>query len=130
MPSALDDLVRHVDGGRVRVTLKVSGEQDGYDIGALTALYRAAQEGLTNAHRHAEASHIVVSLDLGESAGRLVVADDGRGLSGADGRPGLGLRGMRERVRLLGGEIDISAGPGGGTTLSITLPRASERVPR
>jgi signal transduction histidine kinase len=130
LPAALDDLVRHVDGGRVRVTLDVSGEQDDYDIGTLTALYRAAQEGLTNVHRHADAAHVSVSLDFGESAARLVIADDGRGMpsNGSSGRPGFGLKGMRERVRLLGGEIEVEAGREGGTTLAIAVPRVA--VPR
>ncbi|QFG22752.1 sensor histidine kinase [Actinomadura sp. WMMB 499] len=123
LPSALADLVRHVDGGRARVTLDVSGEQDGHDAGALTALYRVAQEGLTNACRHADAAHVSVSLAFGGSAARLVVADDGRGPSGADAGTGLGLRGMRERVRLLGGDLDVRGGPEGGTTLAVTLPR-------
>ncbi|SFD39258.1 sensor histidine kinase [Streptomyces aidingensis] len=128
LPEALAELVRHA-GGREepRIDLEISGEgTEGYRPPALTALYRAAQEGLTNACRHAAASRISVSLDLGPSAARLVVSDDGRGI----GRPpepgaGFGLRAMRERVGLLGGSVEVAGPPGGGTTLTVTVPRTA-----
>ncbi|WP_201261059.1 sensor histidine kinase [Embleya scabrispora] len=134
LSSALADLVRHVDGGSARVTLDVSGEERGYHIESLTALYRAAQEGLTNAHRHAEAHLVSVCARYGEEEARLVVADDGRGFAvGREEDGGFGLRGMRERVDRLGGRVEVEAGPGRGTRITVTVPRepvGAEAVPR
>ncbi|WP_165989495.1 sensor histidine kinase [Streptomyces sp. YIM 98790] len=128
LPEALADLVRHA-GGRdePRIDLDIGGQgADGYGPAALTALYRAAQEGLTNACRHAAATRISVSLDLGPSAARLVIGDDGRGPGGAAAPgEGFGLRAMRERVGLLGGTVTVAARPGGGTVLTVTVPRAA-----
>src|SRR5918999_1781671 len=124
LEESLADLVRHIDGDRMKVTLAVTGDETGYDIGSLTALYRAAQEGLTNAHRHAGARHASVAVAYGESSARLTITDDGRGMSaGSTGRNGFGLTGMRERVQLLGGDIDVASGPGAGTTITATVPR-------
>jgi len=125
---ALTDLVRHIDGDRVTVTLDVTGDETGYDIASRTALYRAAQEGLTNAHRHAGARNASVAVTYGESSARLVVTDDGRGLPAAGNGQGFGLTGMRERVLLLGGDVDVASTPGAGTMITVTIPRARERV--
>ncbi|RZB13591.1 hypothetical protein StrepF001_43355 [Streptomyces sp. F001] len=67
---------------RPQVTVEVSGDQDGYGTLELTSLYRAAQEGVTNARRHARATRVTVVLRLADDATRLVVTDDGR-----DSRP-------------------------------------------
>ncbi|MFD9884645.1 sensor histidine kinase [Streptomyces alboflavus] len=127
LSTALTDLVRHTDTGRPRVTLTITGAETGYDADRLTALYRAAQEALTNARRHADARHVTVSLEYGPSAARLTVADDGRGLPGpaaAGGRaPGVGLRGLRERLELLGGAVHMESETGAGTALTVTVPR-------
>jgi signal transduction histidine kinase len=117
---ALADLAR--DAGEPSVTVTVTGEPDRYDTAALTALYRAAQEGLTNARRHAGASAVTVSAAFDEAGARLVVADDGRGFV-APGE-GFGLLGMRERVELVGGEVNVDSGPGAGTVVTVTIPHA------
>lgn len=108
------------DGGGPAVTVTVTGEPDRYDAAALTALYRAAQEGLTNARRHAEASVVTVSAAFDDAGARLVVADDGRGF--ATPGEGFGLLGMRERVELVGGAVSVDSGPGAGTTITVTIP--------
>ncbi|MFE2871087.1 sensor histidine kinase [Embleya sp. NPDC059259] len=136
LSAALADLVRHVEGGPARVTLDVAGEEHGYHVESLTALYRAAQEGLTNAHRHAGAGHVAVSARYGEREARLVVADDGRGFvpgptlgdRALDSADGFGLRAMRERVDLLGGRVEVDAAPGQGTVVTVTVPRVPARV--
>lgn len=120
--TALGDLVRGADDGLL-VTLDVAGDPAGYGGPALTALYRAAQEGITNARRHAAATRVSVRLAMEEAAARLVVADDGRGFR--PGRDGLGLVGMRERVELVGGSVEIDSPTGSGTTLTVTVPRGS-----
>ena len=93
-----------------------------------TACFRAAQEALTNVTRHAQAS--VVCVTLREKAGvlELVVRDDGVGfnpvaaLAGASRGMSMGLVGMRERVELCGGRIEIHSAPGEGTEVRITFP--------
>jgi two-component system sensor histidine kinase UhpB len=91
-------------------------------------IYRCLQEGLTNAVRHSHAKTVeirVEELRCGEGGTsrllRLVLQDDGRGMP-AEAPLGLGLTGMRERVRALGGAFAISAPPGGGTRLDIQIP--------
>lgn len=83
--------------------------------------YRVAQEALTNAARHAAAS--TVSVHLLEAPGALVleVLDDGRGIGAGHG-DGVGIKGMRERARLVGGSLAIGPGPGSGTRVTLTLP--------
>ncbi len=121
--AALGDLVRHVRDGRPVVALDVVGDESGCDLPTRTALFRAAQEALTNARRHARADHVSVRLTFDDSGAELVVADDGRGLSA--GREGFGLIGMRERIPLVGGQVDLDSGPATGTRVTVTVPRWS-----
>ncbi|MGW0598826.1 sensor histidine kinase [Streptomyces sp. NPDC002776] len=123
LPSALADLVRQLDDGRIEVSLRVDGEPyDGPAGPALTTLYRAAQEALTNVRRHADARRVSVVLTFGADSARLVVADDGRGF-----RPGavtgFGLLGIQERTRLVGGTVEIDSAPGAGTRITVEVPR-------
>ncbi|WP_283136868.1 sensor histidine kinase [Rhizohabitans arisaemae] len=119
--TALGDLVEDRCEDGLAVTLEFEGDERGHDPRTLTALYRVAQEGLTNARRHARASRVQVSAVFDGSGARLVVADDGRGFAGAG--EGFGLRGMRERVRLAGGGVEIGSGVDGrGTRITVVIP--------
>ncbi|MFD0316284.1 sensor histidine kinase [Streptomyces flavalbus] len=111
------------DGAGPRVTVEVRGDEDGYGAAELTALYRAAQEALTNALRHARASRVSVAVRLDEEAARLAVADDGCGFVPQQVTAGFGLTGMRERVHLVAGSVDVDSRPGGGTRLTVVVPR-------
>jgi len=128
LAAALDALRAQLDTGAVRIDCAVHGDE-GPHAPALTALYRAAQEGLTNAVRHAAASRIEVTARFTDDAAGLTVRDDGRGLpaAGTGSDRGFGLAGMRERLAAVGGELRLSATPGGGTTLTATVPRAGAR---
>jgi signal transduction histidine kinase len=106
-----------------QVTVEVSGDEDGYSTAELTALYRAAQEGVTNARRHARAARVTVTVRLAADAARLEVTDDGRGFARDGTVTGFGLLGMRERVHLVAGSVDIDSGPDSGTRLTVTVPR-------
>jgi signal transduction histidine kinase len=91
------------------------------------ALYRVAQEALTNVVRHAHATRASVVFVRGEHEISLLVEDDGRGFEWEKvrTRPGpdhLGLTGMRERLALAGGQLVIEAAPGEGTSLKATVP--------
>jgi signal transduction histidine kinase len=93
-----------------------------------TTLYRVLQEAVTNVVKHAGAERVGVILDVVDGAARLIVEDDGRGFPPADRKAGesgnrhFGLRGMRERLALIGGTLDIEATPDSGTTLFARVP--------
>jgi signal transduction histidine kinase len=99
-----------------------------------TAVFRVVQEAMTNVGRHARASSVAVELRADGDVVHLVVADDGVGFDAdaARDRLRLGLLGMRERVALVGGTLEIESVPGHGTELRARIPAAaaSERAPR
>lgn len=87
------------------------------------ALYRMAQELVTNVVRHAQAMTLSVALDADASQWRLTVQDDGVGFNPkAESISGMGIRGVRERAEILGGHVDVSSLPGAGTTITIWIP--------
>lgn len=86
-------------------------------------LYHIAQEAVTNAVKHARARHLVLSLTRKDGTGILSVEDDGVGLPEASGdRPGLGLHTMRYRASMIGGSLELRAGPSTGTVVSCRFP--------
>ncbi|HEY5995614.1 MAG TPA: sensor histidine kinase [Candidatus Deferrimicrobiaceae bacterium] len=91
-----------------------------------TALFRIAQEALTNVARHAGAGEVRIRIRGREGALALSIRDDGRGFDpGRVAREGShGLIGLRERVRLAGGLVKIRSRPGAGTRLTVLVPRA------
>jgi signal transduction histidine kinase len=121
LSAALDDLVRDAGDGQPSITLHCAGDEGGLDPGARLALYRAAQEGITNARRHSGADRVSVSLLFEDARARLTVADDGCGFP--PDRAGFGLLGMRERVRIAGGSVEVDSGSDAGTRLTVTIPR-------
>lgn len=86
------------------------------------AFYRAAQEGLTNIQKHAQASKVSVSLAQEGNSWVLRVKDDGRGPQASCEAPGFGLLGLRERAELLGGTVKLDAVKSGGSVLIVALP--------
>jgi signal transduction histidine kinase len=107
----------------VDVFVNVDGPFDVLRDPHRTYIYRIVQEALTNCARHANARHITVTLVDRGAATELTVADDGVGFDST--RPpknGLGLIGMEERVRELGGVARVQSVPGRGTTIQATIP--------
>jgi signal transduction histidine kinase len=96
-----------------------------------TIAYRLVQEALTNVIKHADARHTQVKLTENEQTVDISVRDDGRGFSTTDTTDGYGLLGMRERVSLAGGELEIESAPGAGCTIRASLPavRADQTEP-
>jgi signal transduction histidine kinase len=95
-------------------------------------LYRIAQEALTNVVKHAGATRVSIVLTSRDAGVGVLVEDDGRGFDAAEVRDGaLGLVGMRERVALLGGTLEIESATGSGTTLAafVPLPRQAMMAP-
>ena len=90
------------------------------------ACYRIVQESLTNVARHSDASRVSVRLFHTGPDLILTVRDDGHGMNGVS-HPGGGIRGMRERAVIIGGELILSEGEGGGLTVQLRAPLAGER---
>lgn len=91
-------------------------------------LFRVVQEALQNVQKHARASHVVVRMAEEDGGLLLTIHDDGRGFSPDEvdvtTRSGAGLGGMKERAKLVGGELSVASTPGAGTTVALRLPRA------
>jgi two-component system sensor histidine kinase UhpB len=114
---------------RVLVQVSPEGEQqERLPAEMETALFRIAQEGLTNVARHAQASLVTLTLLRQSEQVTLLLSDDGRGFlvpsarSEGDPHTGLGLVGMRERVSLLGGKLEITSQPERGTIIQACIP--------
>lgn len=139
-PSILDDLglaaalrwyaKETIEPQGVQVAVRISGLANRLPSHVETALFRIAQEALTNVLKHAGATH--ASVDLIERNGRveMVITDDGRGFDLGSIRTnregGMGLLGMRERAELLGGTLRVRTAPGGGTRLELAIPRGAQ----
>jgi PAS domain S-box-containing protein len=107
--------------GRATVPVELCATLDGrLPPPVEAAAYYLVAEALTNAAKHARASCVNVSVTRGNGRAVVEVADDGVG--GADLRAGSGLRGLRDRVEALGGELDLDSREGAGTTLVARLP--------
>ena len=138
-PTALDDLGLHsallnyVEEWSERSRVEVDFQTAGLELRRLdpeleTALYRIVQEALTNVVRHAHARHVGVVLECRQDLLVVIVEDDGEGfdvesvLASASLARKMGLMGMRERVALVGGTMEIESGAGQGTTLLVRVP--------
>ncbi len=120
-----------------QVTFGTSTEVPRYKPDVELALYRIAQEALTNALRHASASRVSITLSARPGWLQLCVEDDGRGFASATAVPkqdhepnslpsgGFGLMGIRERAMLIGAQVDIHSEPGAGTRITILYPDAA-----
>ena len=111
----------------IRGSLKVFAKIDQAGIMVRTALYRIAQEALTNVARHSKASRVVVSIELREDVIFMTIKDNGQGFnvsgkSGSRKRRRLGLIGMRERAEMIGGTFEVDSAPGSPTTVRVGIP--------
>ena len=92
------------------------------DDEAKIALYRIAQEALTNVERHARATRVRVDLRGSRRGATLLISDNGTGLKAGKRSSGLGLRNMQERMDQLGGTLSIQQGKGIGTLIEASVP--------
>ena len=110
---------------RTQLRIQYEGtDVQGLSDAATICLYRVLQEALTNVVKHAQASEVEVILSRDGEEVRLTVADNGRGGSRSlfETSTGIGLLGMRERLELLGGRLDVKSEPASGLRLVATLP--------
>ena len=122
----LDSLLEEVGRAGLPVWLHVEGVPVSLAQAADLSAYRIVQEGLTNALKHARADRADVTLRYRPGELEIEVRDDGRGSSKRGGL-GHGLVGIRERVKIYGGEMSAGNGPEGGFILSARLPLGGER---
>jgi signal transduction histidine kinase len=122
---AISELVTESQATGILTEFHLLGESRPVESKSALALYRAAQEGLTNVRKHARASRADVTLDFSQPDSiRLTVLDDGAGAS--DTSRGFGLIGIRERVHLLGGEFKVETQVGKGFQLEVSVPVTEE----
>jgi two-component sensor histidine kinase len=133
-PSMLDDfglsaalawLVKEVSrSSGIEIKSEIDNAVDSLPDAHRTCIYRLVQEALTNAARHSGARCVEIVIRAGPDIVAGSITDDGRGFELTAQRPkGLGLVGMEERVRELGGTIQIVSSPGRGTRVELRLPR-------
>jgi signal transduction histidine kinase len=122
----LDSLLDEVGRAGLPVRLHVDGEPAPLPRAIDLSAYRIVQEGLTNALKHARARHADVTLRYAADELQIEVRDDGVGSSSNDGL-GHGLVGVRERVKIYGGEMSAGTANDGGFVLSTRLPLVGDR---
>ena len=123
----LGRLAEEVAAAGLPVDIDVDGDIGDVPPGVGLAAYRIVQEALTNVLRHAAAHRATVRLDSTSGVLAVEVTDDGRGRNG-DGTRGHGLVGMRERVAVYGGSLDVGPRPGGGFRVAAQLPYDADPV--
>lgn len=121
LATALQDLAAESSAAGVPTRLTVAGDERTLPEPAREALFRTAQEGLTNVRKHAHARRAEVVLDYATGRVRVEVRDDGRG-AGDRGTDGVGLVGLRERAEELGGSLSLGPGDDGGCALRVEVP--------
>jgi signal transduction histidine kinase len=137
-PSVLDDLgllsavrwyaERHLASRGISVRCEFSGIEARLSPELETALFRVAQEAITNIAKHAKADSVLIQVAERDDEITIEIEDDGEGFDPSSLPPpaarerGLGLLGMRERVELFGGSIEIDSAPGRGTRIVVTAP--------
>jgi signal transduction histidine kinase/PAS domain-containing protein len=127
---ALEDLIHKMTAGTsLRAEFILQGQSRPRPPEWDDNLLHIGQEVLTNALRHAQATEFVARLLFEPSEIRLELADNGRGFDPARRHDGFGLRGMRERVEAMGGQLTIQSANGNGTAISIVLPLAEAPQP-
>jgi two-component system, NarL family, sensor histidine kinase UhpB len=123
LPAMASQVRRFAAQTGIKADLNATGESAGLQPDEEIAIYRIAQEALANIARHADARSVEVDLRAENGSGvQLTVRDDGRGFETERATGGLGLGGMAERARLVGGELTIESRPGAGTELCPRVP--------
>ncbi|MCK7480830.1 MAG: sensor histidine kinase [Candidatus Moduliflexus flocculans] len=129
LEDAIVELVNETEMDGLTSVFQLVGDTRPVEPKTALALYRAAQEGLTNVRKHADASRVDVTLDFSQPGYiRLTVQDDGSGAADTSG--GFGLIGIRERVQLLGGEFRVETAIGKGSCSRSLYPlgKRHERI--
>ncbi|HEY8326326.1 MAG TPA: sensor histidine kinase [Ktedonobacterales bacterium] len=143
LPAALESLASSMTERGLACVFHQYGSAHTYPPEVEVAVYRIAQEALSNALRHSQPQQAQIELRYRPDGLRLVVADDGHGFDvfatlsassggasrAAEDGSGLGLMGMRERAALIGATLDIQSAPGAGTRITLDTPTATKLTP-
>jgi signal transduction histidine kinase len=125
--ASLKDLIRNIDQEKTVVKVEIEGDEANVSKPVLMCLYRVAQEALTNIRKHADARHITIHAAFNDPEVTLSLRDDGKGFEAASStglwKQGFGLRGLHERLELVGGSLKIESSPEHGTALQASIPR-------
>ncbi len=126
----LTELAQNMSNKHLTIDLQIVGDEFGFSKLGLMSLYRAAQEGLTNIQKHAEASRVKLRTVFDEQEACLYIEDDGHGFDitildhlSANRHERFGLQGLHERLELVGGSVKVESHPNQGTHLFITVPK-------
>lgn len=114
----------------LKVHLNLEGCPASLSLPQHQALYRAAQEALTNIQRHARASEAWLQITTRNGLVELLISDNGVGISPEQAQTGFGLVGLKERAALQGGDFHVDARPGGGTQIIFRIPLAAVAQPQ
>jgi signal transduction histidine kinase len=141
LPDALPDAVAQIADAftqrtQIEPEIRLEGELTGLSDSQQIAVLALIREALANVREHSDAEHVTITLSSGRDGVQATVTDDGRGFDPETAlvtaaRSGhLGLVGMHERVRMLGGHTKIDSRPGGPTVISLSLPTWPAVEPR
>lgn len=130
--AVIEELVNEI---RLDTLLEVEFEVHGPPCCHLTAeqvahLAQTAREALSNVVQHSEARHVAVIINYSEEGVGMTISDDGKGFDSTamqNGHTGLGIENMRERSRLMGGDLELISAPNRGLTLTVTIPCGGEK---
>lgn len=133
-PAALDDLglvaaiegqlARYSEQTGIQTALNVEGAPEAITEEQQTVIYRVVQEALSNTAQHSSATYVDFELRVFPSHGvELRVRDNGQGFTPGKSDGGIGLSGMAERARLVGGELSVTSSPGSGTRVRLYIPQ-------
>jgi signal transduction histidine kinase len=131
VPALRSYVAGFAERSRIKVDFEITSDFGRLSLDTETAIFRIVQESLANIHRHSESSVASIRISHGEDDVRLEVQDHGRGIppeKQSPDRAGVGIRGMRERVRQLGGTFEVRSS-GEGTVVLARFPVES-RPPR
>lgn len=123
----LHGLVRECLYQGMLAELYVEGEPQQLPPHVQHALYRVAQEAVTNIKRHAQASEVMLKIIYGTGTVEMLIQDDGVGMADSAGPPGRGLKNMRARIEHIGGSFQIDGAPGQGFALRVSVPFSQEQ---
>lgn len=122
LAETIEELLETSESGGLATRFDLRGDPEKLNPAAEAALYRSAQEALTNVRKHADASEVHLELNYAKRGYvGLSVADNGKGCAEVGG--GFGIMGIRERIQLLDGNVTFSSSPGEGFRLSVFVPR-------
>ena len=127
LTASIQELIREVSqSSDIHFERRVENVDEVFSLDAATNVYRIAQEALNNLIKHSRAQQAVITVERDLHSVRIRIADDGAGFNPARAmeQRGLGLTSITERVRMLGGHLDIQSAPGKGAQVAIEVPVA------